>query len=294
MGEAVTSSLSQVFSILPFFGLLFVALYLGKLVYDKTTSYHFDDELTNKDNPAFGAHLALYMVGLAIALTGVLFGASTDVENLGREFGSMAIYAALAIILVRLSVWVNDRCILNKFSIEKEMIQDRNVGTAFVVGGSCVATGLIINGAMTGFSEGILQGIRDVVIYFAVGQVILIAGSHVFQAITSYDVHQVIEHDNNVAAGISFGGFLVALGIITRASLVGASSDILAEIVTTLIIAAIGIVILVAARVIADRVILPKSPLSKEVAVDKNAGAAAVAASVFICLALVFSAAITI
>ena len=51
----------------------------------------------------------------------------------------------------------------------------------------------------------------------------------------SYDVHEVIGHDDNAAGGLSFGGFLVAVGIIMRVALAGAGSNLIVETVTTLI-----------------------------------------------------------
>jgi uncharacterized membrane protein YjfL (UPF0719 family) len=95
-----------------------------------------------------------------------------------------------------------------------------------------------------------------------------------------------------MAAGLSFGGFLVAIGIITKVSLTGASSNILTEIVTTTMLATSGLFLLVLVRIIADRVILPSSKLSKEVAVDKNVAAGAVAAASFVSVALAFSYAV--
>jgi uncharacterized membrane protein YjfL (UPF0719 family) len=136
----------------------------------------------------------------------------------------------------------------------------------------------------------LLQGIIDIAVYWALGQAILVAGGFVFQLITSYDVHQVIEEDDNVPAGISFGGFLAALGIITGGALAGATGNLGDEIAITLVLATVGIFFLICARIIADRVLLPGSPLSKEVAVDRNPAAGAIAAACFICVALLLSA----
>jgi len=42
-----------------------------------------------------------------------------------------------------------------------------------------------------------------------------------------------------------------------------------------------------------DRVFLPKSPLSKEIAVDRNAAAGAMAAASFIIVAIIFAASVS-
>jgi len=283
---------SRIISVLPYFGVWFFGLLLAKTLYDKTTKYNFNEQLTAKDNPAFGLHLALYYLGVTIAMAGASFGAGAAEFN--SDIVDVSIYTIIAILLVRASIWVNDKMVLRNFSIQKEMIQDRNVGTAFVVGASCVATGLVINGALSGESISAFHSIRDLLVYWVIGQVSLVVGSLVFQKITSYDIHHTIEHDDNAAAGLSFAGFLIGIGIIIRAGLMGASSAIAEEIVTTLVMVAFGTGMLCITRVIVDKAFLPASRLCHEVANDKNSGAAAVAAAVFVCLALAFSSAMSI
>lgn len=273
----------------PYFAALIMLLFVGKWLFDRTTKYNIDDELTHNDNPAFGIVLAAFFVGLAIALTGTLYGVGGDPAT---DFIGIAIYGVLTLILVRLSIVVNDKLILHKFCVHKEITKDKNCGTAFVVGGSCIATGFMISGALTGESITPVRGVIDLLIYFAIGQALLILGGVIFQTITSYDVHEVIEHDDNTAAGLSFGGFLVAIGIITKVSLSGATSNILTETITTAMLALSGLVLLVAVRIITDRVILPKSSLCKEISVDKNTAAGAVTASTFVAVALAYSFAI--
>jgi len=193
---------------------------------------------------------------------------------------------------MRISLFINDMAILHNFSIKKEISSDRNSGVGFVVAGTSIATGFMLNGVFSGYSDTFLIGLRDIVIYWIVGQVILIIGGFLFQMITKYDMHKVIGIDDNLPAGISFGGFLVALGMITRNALYGASSQIGEEIIVTLIFALAGMVLLVLSRIIVDKVFLPESPLSKEVETDRNPAAGALAAASFIIIAVLFSAAI--
>jgi len=287
--EVIIDSFVKIVTGMPRFALLLIGLLIAKYFYDLTTPYKFSDELTEKDNPAFGVSLAGYLIGAGIALTGAIFGSSAD---LGSEIVGISVVIILTIILMRLSVIINDLAILYRFSITKELIQDRNVGTGFVVAGSCIATGWILNGVLSGHSENLLTGIRDIAIYWALGQVILIGGGVLFQLITRYDIHHVIGKEDNIPAGISFGGFIVALGIITRSALVGATSHLVEEILTTLVFAVSGMIILVLTRIIVDRLFLPNSPLSKEVVKDRNPAAGAIAAASFIVVAAIFAASV--
>jgi uncharacterized membrane protein YjfL (UPF0719 family) len=130
--------------------------------------------------------------------------------------------------------------------------------------------------------------VRDIVVYWLVGQAILVLGGRVFQLISYYDVHAVIEKDN-VAAGICFGFFLAAEGAVVRMALAGAGSDIWGELVTILVYAALGTLILCAGRFAADKLLLPASPLDHEIAKDGNMGAAAVVAAVFSAVAILLA-----
>jgi len=287
--EAIVASFVKILISMPHFGLLLVGLFIAKYFFDLTTPYKFSVELTEKDNPAFGVALAGYLIGSGIALTGAIFNAG---ESLAEEAGSIAVVIIATIILIRLSVIINDWLILHSFSINKELIEDRNTGVGFVVAGSCIATGWMLNGVLSGHSESLSIGIRDIVVYWALGQIILIIGGLLFQFITKYDIHKVIGDDDNLPAGISFGGFLVGLGIITRSALYGATSRLGEEILITLVFAVSGMILLVLTRIIVDRLFLPNSPLSKEVVKDKNPAAGALAAASFIIIAVLFAASV--
>lgn len=286
--QVINATLVEILSNMLNFGILVFGLIISKYFFQLTSSYKFNSELTEKDNPAFGVALAGYLIGSGIALSGAVFGTENTLEaELTRDVGIV-----LIIVLMRLSLFINDVAILRKFSISKEITEDRNTGVGFVVAGSSIATGFMLNGVFSGYSDTFFIGLRDIVIYWTVGQVILIVGGFLFQAITKYDMHKVIGIDDNLPAGISFCGFLVALGMITRNALYGASSQIGEEIIVTFIFALFGMVLLVLSRVIVDKVFLPESPLSKEVETDRNPAAGALAAASFIIIALLFTAAI--
>ena len=276
---------------MPHFALLLIGLYAAKLFFKATSPFNFNDELTEKDNPAFGVYLSGYLLGAGIALTGSLYnsGVSFNDDMLNAAFGIVA-----TIILMRVGIFINDKIILSKFSVIKEISTDKNSGTGFVVAGGAIATGLMLNGMLSGSSDSWLLAVRDVAVYYVVGQTLLIIGGILFQKMTSYDVHEIIEHDDNMPAGISFGGFLVAIGIIVRNSLIGAGSNLGEELILTVLFALVGMLLLIPTRVIVDKILLPASPLSKEIKEDKNPAAGAIAAGSFIIVALIYAAAVNL
>lgn len=287
--EILVEAVKKIMEMIPNFGLLLIGIILSKFFFDLTTKFKFDRELTENDNPAFGVALAGYLFGSGIGLSGAVFGAGYSLVGDAIHIAAMSI---IVMLLMRISVLINDGAILHKFSISKELIEDKNIGTGFVLAGSSIATGCMLNGVLSGQSESFASSLIDIVIFWSIGQVILITGGVVFQLITKYDIHKVIGTDDNLAAGLGFGGFLTALGIIVNNALYGASSNLVDEVIITTVFALFGIFILIVTRIIVDRVFLPKSPLSKEISEDRNPAAGAMAAASFIIVAIIFAASV--
>jgi uncharacterized membrane protein YjfL (UPF0719 family) len=281
--NAVVVTLERALVGLPPFAIALALFVAGKYFYRWTSKFDFDDELTGKHNPAFGVTLGGYLLGLVIALAGTLGDAGADIVDSSL---SVLVFGAVSIVLLRLSLWVNDKFILYSFSNTYEIIQRRSLGTGFVVAGSAIATGLIISGVLHGPSTGLLLPLRDIVVYWAVGQVALIVGGLIFQKSAGYDVLKAIEVDDNMAAGLSFSGFLAAIGVVIGAAVYGASSELLDEVLTTVTATAIGLVLLTLSKVIIDHAFLPKGHMGKEISRDKNPAAGAVSAICFVAVAL--------
>ncbi|MCX6968191.1 MAG: hypothetical protein NTZ46_10535, partial [Verrucomicrobia bacterium] len=55
---------------IPYYAYALVFLFAGKLFYERTSQVGFLEELTERDNPAFGACLAGYLLGITLAITG--------------------------------------------------------------------------------------------------------------------------------------------------------------------------------------------------------------------------------
>lgn len=279
----------RVLSAIPLFAIIFVLTFAAKWIFQRTSRFCIDEELTERDNPAFGIAFGGYMVGIAIALSGTVL--PWESVPTGGDLLIVAMFGVVAALLMRASLWVNHRAILYQFPLYKELIVDHNLGTGFVVAGSSIATGFMLRGVMAGYSHSVLLGLRDTVIYFAVGQVALVIGAWIYAKTAGYDIHGEIER-RNVGAGVSFGGYLAALGYIVSTALTGATSHWMDEIVTTAVIAFVGMVLLVIAHMVADYVLLPKAALWKEIVEDRNVAAGVIAAASFMIVAILFAGAV--
>ncbi|MCG8556152.1 MAG: DUF350 domain-containing protein [Proteobacteria bacterium] len=241
------------------FGLLLVA----KLAKDWTTPYNIDRQLTQHDNFAVALSVTGYFAGTVIVLLGALIGPELP---LGEDLLAIGGYGLLGILLLNASRWVNDKLILNRFCNTKELIDDRNAGTGAVEFGSYVASGLVVAGALHG--EGSLV---TAVLFFVVAQAALIVFARVYDWLMPFDVHAEIERDN-VAAGVSFGGTLIALGIILFNGTVGNFVSWGYNLANFGLNAALGFVLLPLVRVAFDKIILARADLNREIRDDRNVG----------------------
>lgn len=288
--EFLTEPLVTLAVLLPYVILGLGGLALSKLFLDLTTRYSLTEELTRTDNPAVGLVTAGYMGGVAVAVGGALLVLGPDP---GENLIGMGLALVLGIPLLRLSMLINDAWVLPRFSVRKELIEDRNVGTGWVVAGSLLGSGLVLSGAMAGTSPTWGLAVRDIVIYWAFGQLVMVLSGLVYQWITPYDLHDEIENRDNPAVGVGFAAWLIAVGLIVRSSLVGAGSDVLLELALSALLSIVGLVVLTLGRVFIDWIVLPGVSLGVEVGEQKNLAASAVLAVGFLALALLIGSAYT-
>ncbi len=261
----------------------FIIFLVGKFVYQLLNrSFSVKEELVEKDNLAFAFANVGYYIGLLIIIGGAIIGPS---RGLAQDIIDIAIFGVLGIVLLNLSILFNDKVILRKFSIKKEIIEDRNVGTGIIEAAVAIASGLIIFGAITGDSgtDDLGFSILTAVVFWAVGQVAMFIISKVYQLITPYDVHDHIEKDN-VAVGIGFAGVLIAVANLIKFGLEGDFEgwDVtLGEAGFELLL---GIVLLPIMRFITDKILLPGQKLTDEIINQEkpNIGASVIEAFAYI------------
>ena len=286
----IKTALVHLIGHVPFYVYALLLVYCANYFYRRTSGFSFHDELTERDNPAFGACLAGYLGGFAIALTGAF---PSESDSFADAAISMSYSGVLAILLMRASLWINHELILTKFSIDREMIGDKNVGAGVAVAGSSLGTGFVLAGALTGESSGYLTAIRDIFVYWAVGQALFVVGSQAFFKIAGYDVQKTLEHDNNAAAGFNLGGFLIALGILLGGSLRDASGGLMGELAVTAAVLVICVPLLLFTTTVTQKLIFQRVNLAKEIAIDKNSAAGVICAAASITTAVLLVALIS-
>jgi uncharacterized membrane protein YjfL (UPF0719 family) len=260
----------------------FVVFFIGKIANDLLhREYKLNEELVEKDNPALALALVGYYFGLVLSIGGAIVGPS---NGLIADLLDLAFYGILSIILLNISWFLVDKLILSKFHVSDELIRDHNIGTGAVSAGASIASGFIIYGSVSG--EG--GSVWTVLVFWALGQAVLILAGHLYDFITSYDIHEQIEKDN-VAAGVSFGGALVAIGAVIGLAGEGDFTSYADDLPGYLAFALVGLILLPVVRTLTDRVLLPTVKLSDEIANQEkpNLGAAFIEAFSYIAAAFI-------
>lgn len=286
--SAFVSALAAMLGIVPYFAAALVLFFLGKFVFDVSTPRIKDDEeLTKKDNPAFGVLWVGYMLGLAVALAGAFSSLGPSVLDNVLDLATSGI---AAIVLMRVSMALGGRLILPGLRLDTQITAERNLGAGFAFAGLLAANGFIIAGVMQGRSDSYALELLDILVYWAAGQVFLLLAWLVYRAIAGFDARKDLGEGKNAAAGISVGGFFLATGLVLQAALAGAGSDLGAELLVTIAIGLGGLVLLAAARALSGYILLPKASLAAEMDKQDNVAAGSVSALSFVAVAILFAA----
>ena len=190
-----------------------IMLFLSKFMFDKFSIFQPEKEIKNCNYTAIIAFCG-YMIGMAFILVGAFVGPSSKTFRL--DLAMYVAYAIVGVILMTTSGFVTRKIMLNRFDNAKELLQDKNIGTAAVYFGFYVAHGLIIAACVNGEVGGILSSI----FYYVLSVCFMFIFLRVYDLITPYSVHDELENDN-YAVGIALAGNIIAIGIILMKATLG-------------------------------------------------------------------------
>ena len=304
-------------------GLVFVAeglivLFLAKFVRDAVTrNYRVDEEVTTKGNVAVALRLSGYLLAVILVFLGVLYqplsgggwvsnAALSELEaadgfgfnrELGEEVLRVFLYSLGGIVALNLVRVLFDRLILYKFQLEKEVVEDQNVGAGAAEFGMYVATGLLIAGAVAGgtgnpgYILGEVEAALVALAFFGMGLVLLVAFALAYEFTTPFNIHDEIESDNP-AVGIALGGNLIAIGLVTLKAVFGDFAGWGESIAAFLTFGVLGFVLLYVMRVLIDKVLLPTVRVTQALSSGRNVGVAFIESAVVISSAMILFLAI--
>ena len=253
-----------------------IMLFLSKVLFDLIAPFKIKEQVKEK-NPTPIIAFCGYLVGITFVLVGAFVGPST--QSFKTDLIMYVLYSLLGIVLVNLSGFVTDKIMLSKFSTAKEMLEDKNIGTAAVHSGFYLATGLIVAACVNGEYGGLLS----TVVYYLAGMIFLFIFLKVYDLITPYSIHEELEKDN-YAVGIALAGNIVAIGLILMKATLGDVSDWQRGAILYLVDLASIILLLPGVRFILGNVIISK--INEEIK-ENNISAGLIEFAGIICFALI-------
>ena len=299
-------------------GLVFVAeglivLALAKFAKSAVTRhYRLDEEVTTKGNLAMSLRLSGYFIAIILVFLGVLFQPATGggwfsyasleevsaaeslgfTWELGEEVLRVFLYSLGGIVALNLVRVLFDRLILYKFNLEKEVVEDQNIGAGAAEFGMSIATGLLIAGAVAGgtgspgYTLGEIEAALVALAFFGMGLALLTAFALAYEFATPFNIHDEIERDNP-AVGIALGGNLIAIGLITLKAVFGDFVGWGESIASFLTYGVLGFILLYVMRMLIDLVLLPTVKVSQVIGGGHNIGIALIESAVVISSALI-------
>lgn len=270
-------------------------IWLVKKIDDWRTKDFNDDDHIDNGNLCVGLRRAGLYLGIAIALSGAVSGAS---NGFFIDLIQLLVDGLIITGFMFSSRFINDFIMLGHVNNDAECIKTftrpdgtrvtGNTAVGAVECGMYIATGFILRGAISGAGGTFFQSVASAVVFFILGQIALLAFGFLYELITPFNVRNEIK-ENNPAAGIGLGGILTALGIILMGSISGPFTGWSNDLVSFGIYTAFGIIMLLIVKTVVDRLLLPTTSIAVEVKEDQNSAALIVVASVMNAAAIIIA-----
>lgn len=268
MGDSIwlTNAWQTAVYILAAFALIFIAR-LFFMFFKK--GLDFKHELLEEDNFAFSISVVGYFVAVLISVGSAIVGPT---HGFGLDLMFLMVYGLFSIILLTLSAGINDKFILRRFSVRKEIHKDHNAGTGVIVGANYIASALIIFGAMTGAGKDffpdvtlgfLYSGMITAGVFWLAGQLLMVIFTWVYDLVTPYNLHDEVEKDN-VAVSLAYAGMIIGVGLLIFNGVSGDFYSWSDHFMWLGIEVAIGLVLLPIIRMIVDKILLPGKNITDE------------------------------
>lgn len=273
-------------------------IFLAKRLDDWRTRDFDDDRHIDDGNVAVGLRRGGLYLGIAIAMSGALSGSS---NGFFIDLIQLTVDGLIIIGFLFSSRFLNDFIMMGHMDNDAECVKEfthadgrkttGNAALGMVEASMYIATGFILNGSLSGSGGNFFQSLVSAVLFFIMGQMVLLLFGFVYELVTPFNVREEIKK-NNLAAGIGLGGILIALGIILMSSLSGPFTGWFNDLAGFAIYTVFGMVLLLVFRSLMDRVLLPTTNLATEIKEDQNVAALIVVESAIVAVAIIIAYAI--
>jgi uncharacterized membrane protein YjfL (UPF0719 family) len=251
------------------------------------------DELMRKDNPAFGLSLSGVIFGVALILSGTIFGNPDD--NATKSALTILWHGALCIVFLSFTRLIFDHVTFPKIHVRDEIVKG-NIAVGIADAANVIASALIIRSVLVWVSANSIEGVTALLFGYLISQALLTGATFVrfklFGKISNGSCIQEQLRTGNIALALRFAGQKIGTAFaITVASNVIASEvyEMIPVLVTWFFVSIVAIVALKLISMLAEFVILYQIDLNKEVIEQRNIAIGAVEAIIFISLGLLLT-----
>ncbi len=249
-----------------------VVLILAKVALGWLSPYSTDQEMTSRDNPAFGLAIAGYFAGAAI-----IYISSAGFAPLPLDEGASAVLAAMGenlawalagIVALNGSRWLTDRLLVSHVRNDREITEHRNLAAGALECGAYIAAATVLAGAIRQPGGTIWTALA----IFLLAQFAFILMGRLYQRWIGYDVGAEVR-SGNFAAGVGFAMTLVALSLLMLKAIGGEFTTWPASLSFFAFDAVAGLILLLFLRWLAGAALLPGSRMVQEIVRDRNVNA---------------------
>ncbi len=282
MKDIIINNLSGVVFII----IAFFYIWLAKWISDKrakSQQINANLAISEENNLA----LAMRRAGLYLAITLGMFGAIIGPsQGLLTDIKILLIDGALITLFIFISQQINDKIILPGVK-NIHALKEQNLAVGFTEFGSYIATGIIAMACFTGEGGGFVSSI----VFFIIGQLLLVLSTQVYEKSTSWNVKDNI-CNANTSAGLMLGGIMIAISIAIYGSISGDFNNWQSDLVNFSVSATIAISLLIIASKLIDTLFLIGTNVTTEIERDKNSAAIVIVVAIKIAAALMINAAV--
>ncbi len=191
----------------------FLLLVIAKSLYLKLyRKVDLNAELFGNNNLALAVSLCGYLLAICMALGGAISGPESGILS---DLVQIAVYGVITIIVMLVAGYVCEKILLPGFDNTKEIVEDKNLGTASVEFGVHIANALVLLSIIQ--SQGTWQ---SALVFWGLAQIVFIIAAKIYEILTPYSIHDELERDN-AAVGIALAGVFIGLGNIVSISVNG-------------------------------------------------------------------------
>ena len=244
-------------------------LILAKLALGILSPYATDDEMTSRDNPAFGLAISAYFAGVVIVYLSAASASLLPLDEGARAvmiaIGLKLMWALIGIVALNASRWLMDRLLIPHFRNDREITQNRNLAAGALEGAGYIAAAALLAGALRQPGGNLWTALG----IFVLGEVVLILLGRLYQRWAGYDVAGEIR-GGNFAAGIAFGLTLAALSLLMVKAISGEFVSWKLSLSYFVFDSVVGLLLLLFLRWLAAAALLPGAKVAEEIVRDRN------------------------